>query len=109
MSSPPAADGPPSEAELDLDTRQLCPDGNCVGVVDERGVCKVCGASAGAEPVAPDSVAPDTAGGDRSSVGDDEDIETRQLCPDGACIGVIGPDGRCKVCGRPAAAAATPA
>jgi len=26
----------------------------------------------------------------------------RQLCPDGACIGVIGPDGRCKVCGRPA-------
>ncbi len=24
----------------------------------------------------------------------------RQLCPDGACIGVIGPDGRCKVCGR---------
>lgn len=26
----------------------------------------------------------------------------RQLCPDGACIGVIGADGRCKVCGRPA-------
>ena len=24
----------------------------------------------------------------------------RRLCPDGACIGVIGPDGRCKVCGR---------
>jgi hypothetical protein len=27
----------------------------------------------------------------------------RQLCPDGGCIGVIGPDGRCKVCGRRAA------
>jgi hypothetical protein len=29
----------------------------------------------------------------------------RQLCPDGACIGVIGPDGRCKTCGRPASEA----
>lgn len=25
---------------------------------------------------------------------------SRQLCPDGACIGVIGPGGRCKVCGK---------
>ncbi|HEX8115215.1 MAG TPA: hypothetical protein VF516_46125, partial [Kofleriaceae bacterium] len=38
----------------------------------------------------------------------------RQLCPDGGCIGVIGPDGRCNMCGRsaskdPAAAAAPPA
>ena len=24
----------------------------------------------------------------------------RRLCPDGSCIGVIGPDGRCSVCGR---------
>src|ERR1041384_5224505 len=28
--------------------------------------------------------------------------DQRQLCPDGACIGVIGPDGTCKVCGRAA-------
>jgi hypothetical protein len=27
------------------------------------------------------------------------DLASRRLCPDGACIGVIGPDGRCKVCG----------
>ncbi|MBK8482227.1 MAG: hypothetical protein IPL40_13845 [Proteobacteria bacterium] len=27
------------------------------------------------------------------------DLETRELCPDGACIGVIGSDGRCKECG----------
>ena len=26
----------------------------------------------------------------------------RFLCPDGSCIGVIGPDGTCKVCGRAA-------
>jgi hypothetical protein len=27
---------------------------------------------------------------------------TRLLCPDGSCIGLIGADGRCKVCGRAA-------
>jgi hypothetical protein len=26
--------------------------------------------------------------------------EQRTLCPDGNCIGVIGPDGRCKECGK---------
>jgi hypothetical protein len=28
--------------------------------------------------------------------------EHRQLCPDGSCVGLIGPDGTCKVCGRAA-------
>src|SRR5437762_1158841 len=28
--------------------------------------------------------------------------DQRQLCSDGACVGVIGPDGTCKVCGRAA-------
>jgi hypothetical protein len=31
---------------------------------------------------------------------------SRRLCPDGTCIGVIGPSGRCKVCGRSASAGA---
>lgn len=30
----------------------------------------------------------------------DEEWEKRRLCPDGNCIGVIGPDGCCKECGR---------
>jgi hypothetical protein len=42
------------------------------------------------------------------------DWASRELCPDGSCIGVIGPDGTCKVCGRaapkaPHAAASEPA
>jgi hypothetical protein len=24
----------------------------------------------------------------------------RRLCPDGSCIGIVGSDGRCRVCGR---------
>lgn len=31
----------------------------------------------------------------------DRDWENRVLCSDGNCIGVIGPDGRCKECGKP--------
>ncbi|HZL19945.1 MAG TPA: hypothetical protein VFG23_19575 [Polyangia bacterium] len=31
---------------------------------------------------------------------------TRRLCPDGACVGVIGSDGLCSVCGRTENAAA---
>jgi hypothetical protein len=30
------------------------------------------------------------------------DWEHRQLCPDGSCVGLIGPDGTCKTCGRAA-------
>lgn len=30
------------------------------------------------------------------------DWDHRQLCPDGACVGLIGDDGTCKVCGRAA-------
>ncbi|MFP3870157.1 MAG: hypothetical protein ACLFVT_04650 [Syntrophobacteria bacterium] len=29
------------------------------------------------------------------------DFSRRLLCSDGTCIGVIGPDGRCKECGKP--------
>jgi hypothetical protein len=30
-----------------------------------------------------------------------DDINERRLCSDGMCIGVIGPDGRCRECGKP--------
>lgn len=30
------------------------------------------------------------------------DWDHRQLCPDGSCVGLIGADGTCKVCGRAA-------
>jgi hypothetical protein len=33
--------------------------------------------------------------------GSRDDWESRVLCSDGNCIGVIGPDGRCKECGKP--------
>ena len=40
-----------------------------------------------------------------AAVGEDEegtiDFDSRKLCSDGTCIGVIGADGRCKECGKP--------
>jgi hypothetical protein len=99
----------------DWDLRQLCPDGGCVGVIGSDGTCKVCGRAApnwGDErkrgmvdesdedepvedeaPIAAPTAAPE----------DDPEWEHRKLCPDDGCIGVLGPDAKCKVCGRTAA------
>jgi predicted amidophosphoribosyltransferase len=36
--------GGETEAEgIDLSSRVLCSDGTCIGVIDEKGICKVCG------------------------------------------------------------------
>ena len=193
----------PGPAPEGFEERRLCPDGGCVGLLDARGVCKVCGAVgaaagrkkkggkvgelsrpvpamvagavgevdpvAGAEAEAEgeseaasdsdsnaeagsgsdgDSELDDDSYGERDDMegeadddddgegdddggegdddaaddGEDEDEagdakgdvddvavraardddagEDRELCPDGGCIGLIGADGRCKVCGR---------
>ncbi|HET6281450.1 MAG TPA: hypothetical protein VFH73_10795 [Polyangia bacterium] len=112
------------ETSFDPRRRRLCPDGACVGLIGENARCKVCGLPAGGIPptesadVAP--LQPTTAGDDVAD--DDSDIGTdgdnqvaaagaeaggfnpnRRLCDDGACVGVVGPDGLCNVCGRPSA------
>jgi len=98
--------------------RRLCPDGSCVGVIGGDGRCSICGASdAGATAPLPS----DPLGGQEAQDGDttenagdasystsDEAASSsgfdpsRRLCADDACIGVIGEDNRCSVCGRPA-------
>jgi uncharacterized CHY-type Zn-finger protein len=40
-----------AEADDDFDNRVLCSDGTCIGVINEKGVCKVCG-----KPYEPESV-----------------------------------------------------
>lgn len=36
--------------DLDLSRRILCSDGACIGVIDEKGICKVCGKAYVPEP-----------------------------------------------------------
>jgi hypothetical protein len=113
----------------DWDQRQLCPDGGCVGVIGTDGTCKVCGRVApnwGDErnrgllaPSDEDDVDDDDDVDDEDDEGADDEApaayvvtpaaegepgwDDRKLCPDDACIGLIGADGRCKVCHRSAA------
>jgi hypothetical protein len=99
--------------------RRLCPDGGCIGVIGDDGRCRVCGRSASGAPAAAGFVA---AGdlhddSDEDDAADNQDADgdadtksassggfdpSRRLCPDGSCIGVIGADGKCTVCGQKA-------
>lgn len=104
-----------TDDSLDLDERALCPDGACIGVLGDDGRCKVCGAVGDGSVVslssrrAPASYHDDgdgngdlARGADGDGDGDrdgDGELDDRRLCPDGSCIGLIGDDGRCKVCG----------
>lgn len=111
-------DGIESDVSLRFEPegRELCPDGACLGLIGPDGRCKVCGAvspngppardepgAVDPRPASRDSAAVDLAASSEGSAvadPDDFDVEHRELCPDGACLGLIGPDGRCKVCGR---------
>ena len=101
-------DAPPGRPPGDdLDDREPCPDGRCTGVLGADGRCGECrrtadeAARAEAETLPPGRAAPalETSGDDG---GDLPDLDDRRLCSDGACIGVIGEDGRCRECGRSA-------
>jgi hypothetical protein len=102
--------------------RVLCSDESCIGVIGPDGRCKECGRpyegklpaalqSGQASGQSVDADDPDDSERDDVALADgdtpdpsekgDDEWSTRTLCPDESCIGVIGPDGRCKECGRP--------
>jgi hypothetical protein len=96
-----------------FDDRQLCPDGGCIGVIGPDGCCKVCGRAAEnwgdernrglrheQDPAVVEELEEKRIVGALDPAPDD--LEERELCPDGSCIGVMGDDGRCRVCGKAA-------
>jgi len=99
----------------DWNNRVLCSDGNCIGIIGSNGRCKECGKNfegdlpamsppedeveTVAEDVDTSSAATDIPEATAALV--DDVWEDRVLCSDGNCIGVIGPDGKCKECGKP--------
>ena len=104
-----------SETSFDS-KRRLCPEGSCIGVIGADGRCSECGRSADGKPRA---LAGGLEAGAAATDGDESEAPpaaaaavegdaggfdpSRRLCQDGSCVGVIGPDGRCGVCGREAA------
>jgi hypothetical protein len=116
MSEPSSTTPDPAAAtseSFDPQRRRLCADGSCVGLVGADGRCRVCGLAhpEGASATAAYAPVEDVAGADGET---DDGFEAhaaeaepgsgfnpaRDLCPDGSCVGVLGTDGRCKVCGR---------
>jgi len=102
-----------SETESTFDPRRrLCPDGSCVGILGNDGKCTVCGTH-DADVTAPPAMVPlEDAASDEAGIDPDADVVDapesgfdpgRRLCSDESCIGVIGQDNRCSVCGLPAA------
>jgi hypothetical protein len=96
----------PGEDIIDFAARELCPDGSCIGLIGADGRCKVCGKRG----VRPATAAPaeesveepaEEEAIEKEVEGEPSFDEERELCPDGACVGLIGPDGTCKVCGTP--------
>ncbi|MBW1727225.1 MAG: hypothetical protein JRI63_01660 [Deltaproteobacteria bacterium] len=105
-----------SQADIEWEQRKLCKDESCIGVIGPDGRCKECGLpfeegpsdEIKAEPSIEnlketepeDELEEDAESGEEKS---DLDLEweQRKLCIDESCIGVIGPDGRCKECGKP--------
>lgn len=109
-----------TDLDLEWESRTLCSDENCIGVIGENGRCKECGKTFDGEPPAMEEGM-----SERASVSEPEENEAaisepheaaisegtedidsewknRRLCGDGNCIGVIGADGRCKECGKAA-------
>jgi hypothetical protein len=97
-----------SQIDIDWENRTLCVDESCIGVIGPDGRCKECGKPyKGFENRTADTVGADAPDEIDVEVEDpieaefDTDWENRTLCVDESCIGVIGPDGRCKECGKP--------
>ena len=109
-----------TDVDLEWERRTLCSDGNCIGVIGPDGKCKECGKpyagdlpeASGVKEHIPDEAeaheeAPATVRESTTETSDDShenlnsEWENRRLCSDGNCIGVIGPDGKCKECGKP--------
>ena len=119
----PPAKSQQGPGDLDWDHRILCSDGNCIGTIGVDGRCKECGrvyegelpwevsesassttestVTAEAESPTEDMPESEQQVGNPDDSTADIDWENRRLCSDGNCIGVIGPDGKCKECGKP--------
>ena len=96
------------ETDLDWENRRLCSDDSCIGVIGADGRCRVCGLLDPKAPGDPDPTNSISAVKDEPQEPHSENQvpepqgtgwEDRKLCSDESCIGTIGADGRCSVCG----------
>ena len=100
--------------DIDWENRELCSDGNCIGVIGTDGRCRVCGLKSAKKMPSAHMVQNPEAGfcdDDEEPIPSseshneedvmDDDWKNRVLCSDESCIGTIGPEGTCNECGKP--------
>ncbi len=98
------------QTDTDWENRTLCSDESCIGVIGPDGRCKECGLHFEGELKSTglsekesfesmDSEADHGLLDEESTDQTDPDWENRTLCRDESCIGVVGPDNKCKECG----------
>ena len=104
--------------------RVLCSDESCTGTIGLDGNCRVCGKPYdGDAPIPTQEDEAETAAMREMSEADEDEIDEadasveevaetdslettgadwdeRVLCSDDSCVGTIGADGRCRVCGK---------
>ena len=110
---------------FDPESRRLCGDPACIGVIGTDGHCRACGrigegeeprvhravtddpvaelATAAAGPPSAERAVADTeeeSDADRIGPSGAESLDDRRLCTDPGCIGVLNAEGRCSECGR---------
>ena len=116
----------PDEQMENWEERIVCADDSCIGTIGADGRCRVCGKASlaeehsstvddGEEDVqSPENEIRDTSDSDpvegqssasiheehKEADADDVKWEERTLCPDESCVGTIGSDGCCNICGR---------
>jgi len=95
------------DTDEDWEKRVLCSDESCIGTIGPDGKCKECGkAYEGKLPAGHGGCNKKTVTTEEkkpvssADAESDDDWDKRVLCSDEACIGVIGPDGKCKECGK---------
>jgi hypothetical protein len=105
------------DKDREWEERTLCSDDSCIGIIGPDGRCNECGKPYAGKPadadealndalsLAPEKLLDDVDEDEMDDDQDDQDADThwadRILCRDDNCIGIIGPDGRCKECGKP--------
>jgi hypothetical protein len=96
------------DADEDWEKRTLCSDEACIGSIGSDGKCKECGKTYEGELPSGHSVnniqkvvTEEKNPVLSESTDSDDDWGKRVLCSDESCIGVIGPDDKCKECGKP--------
>jgi hypothetical protein len=96
------------DKEEDWENRILCSDESCIGTIGPNGKCSECGKPYEGELPEESSAScgQSVAAEEQKTVSsktdtDSDDWDKRVLCSDESCIGTIGPDGKCKECGKP--------